>query len=916
MAKTRSLEVIISGDPKQLTRAFGSIDKSAQNTESRLHRMGKVGALAFGGLAAAAGGAAVVGLKKSADAAIEAEKAQARMVAQLKASGISYRAHAKEIDAVIQRTSKLAGLDDEDLQDAFTNIVRTTKSVNLGLKDMSLVADIARARHMDVARAGDLVAKVHSGNVGVLRRLGIEFHKTTDEQDRLKKNIKDYTPAQLAAAKASDEHADSTRALGLLQRRFAGQAEAYGKTTAGSMERAQVAAENLGEAVGAKLAPLIAKGANALTNLIDRSGQAAGPIRTITGTIARGYESVRTAVNRFMRTNRDDIQSVISAVRNLGRFFKNVFEDVLLSAVRAALPGVRQALQGIITVLRGIIRVVTGLINGDWAKAWDGLKDIVRGAINGVVGVVRGAVAGIGTALVNAGKGLGKAIVRGIVSAFSGIGGAIKDKLGSALGALNPFGEGLGKKIGDGAGAGLPPIPNLTGVGAGNLMGAQPALAPFAAIGSRFGLHVSSGRRPGSITSSGNISYHSTGEAIDEAGNPAGMMGFFRYLKSNFGSRLAELIYTPGGAGIKDGRPFTYTGQVARDHYDHVHVAYDTGRPGVGDGIGQAASAARAAGFRGQDLVTILAIAGAESGWRNSATNLKYPDHSIGMWQINQLAHHGRFGSDAALRNPLTNARAAYALFRGRHGFGDWSTYTSGAYRAYLNDARQAALSSRSGASSGSRRTGGASHPAASRGGGGATQDTVSPYEMAVALSDVQLAQAEGTKSTADDLRAKIVRRSIVTARINKVKAALRKRGLRPATRLRLTQELASLRGEHNQLQTDIGELRHPTAADTAADAGDTGGDPNQPLIDALAAHAEAVAEAARIQAEADQAHAAAIRDNNAELKRQTDLASTADTTKSYQAWKALADIMSGQIGGFGVAPRSYTPGTGVAFQY
>jgi hypothetical protein len=60
-----------------------------------------------------------------------------------------------------------------------------------------------------------------------------------------------------------------------------------------------------------------------------------------------------------------------------------------------------------------------------------------------------------------------------------------------------------------------------------------------------------------------------------------------------FGSRLRELIYTPGGVGIKDGRPFQYTGQVAADHFDHVHVAY-TGpfgdgpgrKRGTGDGLG------------------------------------------------------------------------------------------------------------------------------------------------------------------------------------------------------------------------------------------------------------------------------------------------------------------------------------------
>jgi hypothetical protein len=49
----------------------------------------------------------------------------------------------------------------------------------------------------------------------------------------------------------------------------------------------------------------------------------------------------------------------------------------------------------------------------------------------------------------------------------------------------------------------------------------------------------------------------------DGRGPDANKLAFFKYMKSHFGGRLAELIYTPGGAGIKDGRPFTYGGQVA-----------------------------------------------------------------------------------------------------------------------------------------------------------------------------------------------------------------------------------------------------------------------------------------------------------------------------------------------------------------
>src|SRR4051794_24844034 len=109
MARSRELRVVISGDAKGLDRAFAQVDRSASGTEKRMHTFGTRVAGAFSLIGTAAAGAAVIGLKKSVDAAIEAQKSQAKLEAQLKALNISYRAHAKEIDNVIQKTSRLSG---------------------------------------------------------------------------------------------------------------------------------------------------------------------------------------------------------------------------------------------------------------------------------------------------------------------------------------------------------------------------------------------------------------------------------------------------------------------------------------------------------------------------------------------------------------------------------------------------------------------------------------------------------------------------------------------------------------------------------------------------------------------------------------------------------------------------------------
>lgn len=64
-------------------------------------------------------------------------------------------------------------------------------------------------------------------------------------------------------------------------------------------------------------------------------------------------------------------------------------------------------------------------------------------------------------------------------------------------------------------------------------------------------------------------------------------------------------------------------------------------------------------------------------------------DYSIGLWQINYYGglfndRVKAFGPPSALYDPAANARAAVALARDGSGLGNWTTYTSGAYRKFL----------------------------------------------------------------------------------------------------------------------------------------------------------------------------------------------------------------------------------------
>jgi Lysozyme like domain/Putative peptidoglycan binding domain len=108
------------------------------------------------------------------------------------------------------------------------------------------------------------------------------------------------------------------------------------------------------------------------------------------------------------------------------------------------------------------------------------------------------------------------------------------------------------------------------------------------------------------------------------------------------------------------------------------------------------------AGFKGDNLVTIVAIALAESG--GDALAIGDSGMSFGLWQINAHAHPDMIPgwkhtaskeenikecSKTAWYDPFLNARFAYKL-SGGGGFSPWSVYIHDTYKTKLNTAKLA----------------------------------------------------------------------------------------------------------------------------------------------------------------------------------------------------------------------------------
>ena len=570
MAKTRTLQVTIAGDASHLNRAFATAGKEADKFEKRTETMGKKFSGSMKVAGAAAAGALVVGLKESVSAAVEAEKSQARLQAQLKASGVSYKAHSAEIEKSIAATSKLSGLDDEDLQDSFTNLVRVTGDVTKSLELNTLAADLARAKHIDVAKAGELVGKVAGGNVNALKRYGV--------------SVKEGATVQEALAAA--------------QKTFGGQAEAYGKTTAGAADRAKVGFEGLQEVVGARLTPILAKAANKLADLANWASANPGAFKAM----ALAIGGVAAALG------------TLSVIGKVAAAFKTLRSVVIgVNAVMLANPAV--------AVVAGLVALGVALVVA--YKKSETFRNIVNGVFSAVKSVALGAL-------------------RLIVGGLDKLLGVWSSMLG-ALGHVPGFGwaKRAAKAI-DGAREslrefvkGLDEIPRVKNLKV--IVGAQISPQLRDLIDSA-GTRLVNPLKPTRGATGGMVPGSGRGDKVPALLEP-GEFVMQRKVVERFGPTYF--------AKLNDGQ---------------VPQRFMSG--------GQVASLAKGAGFSGNALITALAIAKGESGWREGASN-RNTDGSVdrGLWQINSV--HGGLSTF----DPAANARAAYKISGGGRNWSPWVVF-------------------------------------------------------------------------------------------------------------------------------------------------------------------------------------------------------------------------------------------------
>lgn len=366
MSNTRKLVIEVVGDASKLDRGLRKAERSASGFSRRVQKKTGVGGL-FGGSLGGVGKAGVFGAAAAAGTAValkalssviakaqEAETAQANLDQAFASAGLSAVKSGKQAETAIQRVSKRAAIDDEEVSRSFASLLRTTGSVEKATRDSALAADIARARRISLAAATKVVEKAETGQLRGLKALGVEIDKNTT----------------------------ASEAIDRAQKKFAGSAERYGNTAAGAQEKYHVALENVQERIGAKLLPLQTKLALKAVQFLDWAD--------------RNWPRFAKAISDAYNTAKPFIDAFIGQVKGVANIIAGVAKTVDALAHgdwSKAWKGFKQvAVDGVFGIVKAVSALPLKIAKALGKAAFAQIEKLFFGAVNRLIDIVNKAI--------------------------------------------------------------------------------------------------------------------------------------------------------------------------------------------------------------------------------------------------------------------------------------------------------------------------------------------------------------------------------------------------------------------------------------------------------------------------------------------------------------------------------------------
>ena len=423
--------VELKANVSEFTAAMGEARGEMMSVEaqgmSSFDKLAGFGKAALFGLGAAAVGVGVLGIEM----ADKFEVSHAKLETALKNAGTSFEAF-KEPISKAQKAMEQYGFTNAQTQEALGNLTTALKDPNKALNDLSLAADLAKYKHIDLADAATAVARAQEGNLRALKQLGIDLpiaatsaaklaaahdalSKATDAASTYLKAHSDaadtsskshaayealLSKVESAQKKVNDQSSAGTEIMKGLAAAIGGQAAAQAETFSGKMQALKATSEDVAKNIGMALIPILEKLMEAIKKVIDFFVQhkaIAEALGIVIGTV------LVAAIGAYLvGLAKAGVESAIT--------FAKMIAGWVATAAAATEAGIASAIaSGGMTIAIGALVVAVAYLATHWKQAWDGIKSITEGAwhfiegavasikngISGVLGVVKGEINGI-----------------------------------------------------------------------------------------------------------------------------------------------------------------------------------------------------------------------------------------------------------------------------------------------------------------------------------------------------------------------------------------------------------------------------------------------------------------------------------------------------------------------------------------
>ena len=323
MAKdNRTLKLSILADiddlKKKLKDADGAVEENSNKIGEFSKKVGKAFLVAGAAAAAYAGKLLYDGVK----AAIEDEKANAKLAATLINVAGATQQTIDEVLAYSRATELATGVTEDELRPSLNRLTIATKDVSEAMRLQQVALDVAAGSGKSLDAVTQAISKAYEGNTASLARLGIG----------------------LSAAELKTM--SFTEITKLLSETFAGQADIAANTFEGRIQRLRLAFEDVRDSLAEKLLPFIEQFINFLfekgiptldgfvAGLTGNDGLSAALTETQRGaeTFGKTISGVIGIVSGFITFLREAIGLVVSLANELIRVV-NIIPGVNLGAL-------------------------------------------------------------------------------------------------------------------------------------------------------------------------------------------------------------------------------------------------------------------------------------------------------------------------------------------------------------------------------------------------------------------------------------------------------------------------------------------------------------------------------------------------------------------------------------------------------